>query len=131
VIGLDTNVLARFLLQDDPRQSAIADEVMSSLSTASPGWVGVATIVELMWVLNSRSRLDRISIVKALDQLFLQEEIVIEQAETVQQAFRLFRNGNTDFADCLIACSARAAGCSKTVTFDRKAARDCGMEFLG
>ena len=130
MIGLDTNTLARFFLQDDPQQSPSADEIMSSLTIENPGWVGVATILELVWVLSSKSRLDRKSIVKALDRLLLQEEIVIEQTETVRSACQLFRRGNADFADSLIASSARAAGCSRTVTFDRKAARDAGMQLL-
>ena len=130
MIGLDTNILARFFLQDDPRQSPRADEIIASLMIENPGWVGVAAILELVWVLSSKSRFDRKSIVKVLGQLLLQKEIVIEQADTVQNAFQHFRRGNADFADCLIASSARAAGCSKTVTFDRIAARDAGMQLL-
>jgi predicted nucleic-acid-binding protein len=130
VIGLDTNILARFILQDDRLQSPKADEVMSSLTAEDPGWVGIATILELVWVLNSKSRLDRNAIGKALDLLVFQEEIVLEQAEAVRVACQLFKKGNADFADCLIASSARAAGCSRTVTLDRTAARDAGMQLL-
>jgi predicted nucleic-acid-binding protein len=55
---------------------------------------------------------------------------VIEQASLVERAMQLYRKGNADFADCLIATSAKAAGCSRTLTFDRKAARDAGMELI-
>jgi predicted nucleic-acid-binding protein len=130
VTGLDTNILARFLLQDDPMQSPKADEIMRSLTAAEPGWVGVAAILELVWVLSSKNRHDRKAIARTLDQLLVQEEIVIEQAESVQGALLLFRRGNADFADCLIASSARVAGCNRTVTFDRVAARDAGMQLL-
>jgi predicted nucleic-acid-binding protein len=130
VIGLDTNVLVRFFAQDDRLHSPIADQVMGSLTLENPGWVGVATILELVWVLGSKNRFDRKTITKTLDQLLSREEIVIEQAEAVQSAFWLFRKGNADFADCLIASSARAAGCVRVVTFDRTAARDAGMELL-
>jgi predicted nucleic-acid-binding protein len=54
----------------------------------------------------------------------------LEQEATVRQALSLFRKSNADFADCLISLSARAAGCSKTVTFDKIAARDAGMELI-
>lgn len=128
--GLDTNVLARFFLQDDRLQSPIADAIMSSLTAENPGWVGVATILELVWVLGSKNRFDRKTMTKTLDQLLMQEEIVVEQVDSVQHAVQLFRKGNAEFADCLIASSARAAGCSRTVTFDRKAARDAGMQLL-
>ena len=130
MIGLDTNVLVRFFAQDDPLQSPKADEVMGSLTVEDPGWVGVAAILELVWVLGSKSHFDRKIIAKTLDQLLSREEIVIEQFETVQNALQLFRKGGADFADCLIASSARAGGCKRTVTFDRIAARDTGMELL-
>ena len=131
MIGLDTNVLVRFFAQDDPLQSPKANQIMSSLTVKEPGWVATATILELVWVLTSKMRLDRSGIARILDQLLRQEMLVIESANVVESAFRLYRNGNTDFADCLIASSAKAAGCSRTVTFDRRAARDTGMEFLG
>ena len=131
MIGLDTNVLVRFFLQDDAVQSPKANELLRSFTPSDPGWVGVATILELVWVLGSKNRFDRLTIAKTLDRLLLQEEIVVEQAEYVHEAVRLFRRGNADFADCLIASSGRAAGCSRTVTFDRTAARDAGMLLLG
>jgi predicted nucleic-acid-binding protein len=81
--------------------------------------------------MTSMKRLDRRGITNILSQLLNQEEIVIEQASIVESALRLYRQGNVDFADCLIAVSARAAGCTRTVTFDRKAARDAGMELIG
>jgi predicted nucleic-acid-binding protein len=127
--GLDTNVLVRFFAQDDPDQSSKADEVMRSLTAESPGFVGLAALLELAWVLGSKHRFDPIKLARAIDQLLLQE-IVVEQAATVESALRLYRNGRADFADCLISVSAQAAGCRRTVTFDRKAARDAGMELL-
>jgi predicted nucleic-acid-binding protein len=130
VIGLDTNVLARFLLQDDRLQSPKADVIMGTLTAEEPGWVGVATLLELVWVLGSKNRFSRIAIASVLDQILSREEIAIEQLDCVQNALLLFRKGNADFADCLIASSARAAGCSRTFTFDRKAALYAGMQLI-
>jgi predicted nucleic-acid-binding protein len=65
-----------------------------------------------------------------LDNLLNREEMVFEQADVMRSALELFRIGKADFADCLIATSARAAGCTKTLTFDRIAARDAGMELV-
>ncbi len=129
--GLDTNGLVRFLAQDDPQQSPEATEIMRSLTSDSPGWVGLTVLVELVWVLGSNDRYDRATIIRTIDQLLLLEELAIEHADSVRAALRLFRNGKADFADCLIAVSAEAAGCSRTVTFYRKAARDAGMELIG
>ena len=130
MIGLDTSVLVRFLLQDDRQQSPKADAIIGSLTVDDPGWVGVATILELVWVLGSKNRFDRNAIAKTLNQLLSTEEIAIEHGETVQNALRHFRNGSADFADCLIASSARDAGCSRTLTFDRLAARDGVMQLI-
>jgi predicted nucleic-acid-binding protein len=130
VTGLDTNILVRFFAQDDRLQSARADEIMGSLTAENPGWVGLATILELVWVLGSKNRFDQNTIAKTVDQLLTREDILVEQAEVVRSALRLFRKGKADFADCLIVLSARVAGCSRTVTFDRRAARDAGMELL-
>jgi predicted nucleic-acid-binding protein len=130
VTGLDTNILARFFLQDDPLQSPKADAIMGALSLSEPGWIGMATVLELVWVLSTKNRIDRTGITKILSHLLTREEIVIEQSNILQTALQLYRNGNADFADCLIAASARAAGCSRTVTFDRIAARDAGMELI-
>ena len=131
MIGLDTNVLARFFAQDDPVQSPKADRILASLSQREPGWIPVATLLELVWVMSSKMQLDRKGIINILSQLLTREEIVLEQATIVESAFSLFRKGNVDFADCLIAASAKAAGCIRTVTFDRGAARDTGMEWIG
>lgn len=129
--GLDTNVLARYLLQDDSLQSPIADRIIEQLTPQEPGWIGIATILELVWVLNRQNRVRRAAMANILMQLLTREEIVVEQAELVQRALLQFQNGKADFADCLIAASAKAAGCSRTVTFDRDAARDAGMELIG
>lgn len=126
--GLDTNVLVRFFAQDDAIQSPKADAIFASLTSAEPGWIGVASVLELVWVMTSQKRLDRGGIATVLSQLLTRDEIVIEQANVVQNALQLYQKGKADFADCLIAASARAAGCSRTMTFDRIAARDAGME---
>ena len=128
--GLHTNVLARFFFQDDPQQNPMADQIIGSLTSGDPGWIPLATILELVWVLTSKNRLDRKGITKILSQLLTREEIVIEQAGTVEGALQLFRKGNADSADCMIASSAKAAGCSRTVTFDCRAARDAGMQLI-
>lgn len=128
--GLDTNILARFFLQDDPLQSPKADAIMGALSLSEPGWIGMATVLELVWVLSRQNRIDRRKITMILSHLLTREEIVIEQSNIVQTALQLYRKGNADFADCLIASSARAAGCKGTLTFDGRAARDAGMELI-
>lgn len=131
MIGLDTNVLVRYIMQDDPRQSPSATALVESLSADAPGFVTQVSVVELFWVLSSAYGLDRTQLAAALDGLLRSKEIVIEAAEVVWKALRVFQAGKADFADCLIERAAATAGCSRTVTFDRTAAKTCGMQLLG
>ena len=130
MIGIDTNVLVRYFIEDDPAQSHLTDSFFNSLSNAEPGWISQATILEFVWIMKSVRRLDRKIIATMLGRLTTLDSIVVERAEIVDKALQRYRDGKADFADCLIAVSARAAGCSKTVTFDRVAARDADMELL-
>ena len=127
MIGLDTNVLVRYIMQDDVRQSPLATLLVESLSPQMPGFVALVTIVELAWVLSSAYQLDRSEIVEAFEALLRTKELIVDQAETVWKALRVFQGTNADFADCLIVRSASTAGCEKTMTFDRGAVKACGM----
>ncbi len=130
MIGLDTNVLVRYFAQDDPVHFRMAHDLIHSLSAENPGWVSSFTVLEFCWVLTRIYGLKRNQILLILDGLLDSEEIVVEQSDTVRVALRLYRIGSADLPDCLIATSAKAAGCSRTVTFDRRAARDAGMQLL-
>ena len=123
-------MLVRYFVEDDPAQSRITDSFFDSLSSADPGWISQATILEFVWIMKSVRRLDRKTIAIMLGKLTMLDSIVVERVDVVDKALQRYRNGKAEFADCLIAAAARAAGCSKTVTFDRIAARDAGMELL-
>ncbi len=129
--GLDTNVLLRFFAQDDAAQILAADRIIGSLTSEEPGWVSITTILEIAWVLGSSKQAGRIGVSAVLEKLLSLDSVIVEQAEMVASAVRQFRSTRADFADCLIAASARAAGCSRMLTFDRIAARDAGMELIG
>ena len=130
MIGLDANVLVRYIMQDDARQSALATRLVESLSVESPGFVPLVSVVELAWVLSSAYALDRGQVVQAVESLLRTKEIVVERAEIVWKALRVFQRANANFADCLIERSAAVAGCIRTVTFDWGAAKSCGMTLV-
>jgi len=130
MIGLDTNVLVRYIMQDDARQASLATRLIESLSAESPGFVPLVSVVELGWVLSSAYELGRNQLVAAIEGLLRTKELVVERAEIVWKALRLVQGTNADFADCLISCSAAAAGCPKTMTFDRGAAKSGGMTLI-
>jgi predicted nucleic-acid-binding protein len=130
MIGLDTNVLVRYVAQDDPLQSALATELIESLSVASPGFIALVSVVELVWVLQSCYASTKVEIVKVIDTLLRTKELTVEHADIVWQALRRFTDANADFADCLIERCAHAAGSDYVVTFDLKAAKTAGMRHL-
>ena len=99
-------------------------------NAGSPGFLPLVSVVELAWVLSSAYELDRGQVVRAFEALLRTKEIVVEQADVVWKALRVFQGTNADFADCLIERSAAAAGCEKTLTFDRAAAKGCGMTLI-
>lgn len=130
MIGLDTNVLVRYVAQDDQRQSPKATRLIESLTADTPGYVGVVSVIELVWVLTGCYSLTRDEISEVLETLLRTKEIIVAQADTVWKALRLFKNGKADFADCMIEKAANEAGCSYTVTFDRDAVKHCGMKLI-
>ena len=130
MIGLDTNVLVRYIMQDDARQSPKATRLIESLTSEQPGFVPLVATVELVWVLSSSYGLNRAQVVEALDLLLRSKEIVVGRADLVLQAQRRFANGGADFADCLIERIAQAQGCRATMTFDAGAAKAAGMTLV-
>ena len=131
MIGLDTNVLVRYVTQDDPVQSPKASALIESLTTLSPGFVSLVSVVELVWVLQSCYQCLKQEVVTVLETLLRTREITLEHAETIWQALRRFSANKADFADCLIERCGHAAGCEYTATFDIEAAKAPGMKRLG
>ncbi len=130
MIALDTNVLVRYVTQDDPIQSRAATKLIDSLSGDSSGFVAMIVVVELVWVLQGSYQSKRDEIVRVLETLLRSKELIVERAELVWQALRRFSLGRADFADCLIERCGYAAQCQHTVTFDQKAASAAGMKLL-
>lgn len=130
MIALDTNVLVRYIMQDDAKQAVLATQLVESLSAQSPGFLALVAMVELAWVLTSAYDLDRRQFSAALEGLLRSKEFIVERADIVWKALRLFNTTNADFADCLISNSATSAGCETTMTFDRAAAKSGGMTLL-
>jgi len=128
--GLDTNVLVRYIMQDDLKQSPLANRLIESLTAESPGFITIVSVIEVVWVLSSAYEMGRPELIAALEALLHVKELVVERAETVWKAVRHFQTANADFADCLITCSAGAAGCGQVMTFDRAAAKSGGMTLI-
>lgn len=130
MIGLDTNVIVRYVMQDDPKQSQKASRLVESLTAEAPGFVPLVALIELVWVLISCYDLTRDQVAQALDGLLRAKEIVLERTEQVSQALRTFGTSGADFADCLIERTAAAAGCGEAMTFDAGAVKFAGMTLI-
>jgi predicted nucleic-acid-binding protein len=129
VIGLDTNVLIHAMTQDDEVRSPVAARVLRGLTTDDPGFVSTVVFAETYRVLTRSYRMDRGEAALLLAHLATTEGVVAEAPLAVEAAGIAAQRG-FDFADSLIAFATRRAGCSKTVTFDRKASMQPGWELL-
>jgi len=131
MIGLDTNVLVRYLAQDDPVQSPKATQLLERrLSEDDPGFVSVVAMVETVWVLDRAYGLADQEIAAAIERTLQADVLAIESEQEVFTAMIALKEGRGSFADALIAALGAKAGCSRTLTFDEKAARLSGFELL-
>ena len=127
MIGLDTNVLVRYIAQDDKTQSPRATRLIErECSVSMPGYVGLVVLAEVVWVSESRYGATREEIAQIVRRILSIRQLLVQDAETAWKALRSFEAGKADFADCLIERTAFGAGCERTMTFDKKA----GMTLL-
>jgi predicted nucleic-acid-binding protein len=129
MIGLDTNIVVRYLTHDDPAQTARAIKLFASLSADDPGFLSLIVLVESVWVLERSYAFNKDEIVRMVETFLRGREVVVEQSELVSQALRNFDATGVDFADCLIERCGHAAECRYTATFDRRA-RQIGMRLI-
>lgn len=124
MIGLDTNVLVRYLTQDDPIQSPKATEIVERrLTEENPGFVSVVAMVETVWVLDRAYGLGSHEIAAAVERMLQTDVLVIENEQEIFTAMIALKEGPGSFSDSVIAALGAKAGCSYTLTFDQKAHR--------
>lgn len=119
--GLDTNVLVRYLTQDEPRQSRrAATLVAEAVSGGQRLFVSTLVLCELVWVLRGAYALDRPTIAGALERILSTGQLEIDQKDIVREALGDYKAGGGDFADYVIGRRGREAGCKSTASFDRR-----------
>ena len=122
--ALDTNVVVRFLVRDDPAMTARARKVFEhARDTGEPVLIPNLVLLETLWVLRSAYRFSRQSIIEAVDRLEGLSCLRFDSRETVREFVRLGKSTSLDLADILIGLHARALGCETTLTFDKHAAQ--------
>jgi len=131
MIGLDTNILIRYLTQDDPVQSAKATEILERrLTPKDPGFVSVVAMVETVWVLDRAYGLAAHEIATAIERLLQVEVLEVENEQEVFTAMIALKQGRGSFADAVIAELGLRVGCTRTLTFDQKAVRLPAFELV-
>lgn len=130
MIGLDTNVVVRYLMQDEPGQAQRATAFIERQLTAeNPGFISLVVLTEIAWVLRSCYGIDREAINRTFRALLETRQLWVERTDLVVRALRHYANNSADFSDALIVELARDQGCSEIVSFDRKAV-SLGMRIL-
>jgi predicted nucleic-acid-binding protein len=121
VNGIDTNVLVRYLTDDEPVQSRRAAAWIATMAAKGGRcFVSAVVLCELSWVLQGAYKISKDDLLLTLDRLLATTQFVIGDKDIVRRAVASYRNGRADFADYVIGAMHREAGCEKTVTFDRR-----------
>lgn len=129
--GIDTNVLVRYLVQDEPHQATKATRFIETHCTEqTPGFIGHIVLCELVWVLELSYNLDRADIAAILEDLLQVGQLDIMEPPQVWKALHEYKASNADFSDHLLAHQNAAYGCTSTVTFDKKAGKQSLFELL-
>jgi len=124
MIGLDTNLLVRLVVGDDPQQTWQAKAFVDRHCTPeSPGFINCVVLAELVWVLNASYDYTRSQIASAVESLLVGADRMVEHPAAIQASLDDYRAGRLDFTDAVIAHVNRSCGCQATATFDRKAAK--------
>ena len=131
MIALDTNVLVRFLAQDDDAQFEVAAGLIEGCTSDAPGYVCREVIIELVWVLERAYKYSREDITEALLSIVTASQLSVENAQDIASVVNLYRDEGYDFADLMIRQSAQRSENRILKTFDQKLAKLDGVELLG
>ncbi len=124
MLGIDTNVLVRFLVRDDEAQFERARKLIKrEVSADRRVFVNHVVIMETEWVLRSRYAIPKTQVIEALSGLLDAADVQMEDEPTIEQALFAWKDAAADFADCLIGAKNRRLGCQATASFDSKASR--------
>lgn len=131
MLGLDTNVIARIVLADDPKQTQAAlNRLAQAQQAGETVMLGLPTLLELEWVLRSRAKLSKPQVLRVFKRLLETKDLHIEGEQVLEQALVAWENANADFAECLFCASYMRSGCRSMLTFDKAASALHGAELI-
>ena len=124
MLGIDTNVLVRFLVQDDEAQFEKARKLIKrEVAAGRRVFVNQLILMETEWVLRSRYAVPKNQIIEAISGLLDATDVQFEDEPAIEEALFIWKDATADFADCLIGAKNRRMGCRVTATFDIKASK--------
>lgn len=124
MLGIDTNVLVRFLVRDDEAQFEKARKMIKrEVAAGRRVFVSQLVLLETEWVLRSRYGLPKIEIIAAISGLLDATDVQFGDESAIEEALFVWKDNAADFADCLIGAQNRRLGCRITATFDAKASK--------
>lgn len=131
MIGIDTNVIIRYIVQDDPEQAKAATKLIEqSCSLDNPGYINHIVLCEIVWVLRRSYKLDKQNIYRVIEQIMRTDRLMIEDLQLVWKALETFKGTKADFADCLLSQRNLQAGCRYTAALDDAASVTEGYKHL-
>ena len=131
MIGVDTNVLLRFALEDDAKQTRAARSFLEDSDRADqPAVICPVALVEFVWTLTRRHRFSQDEVLDLLDALTDSGHVVFSEDGRTGSCLEQWRRGDADLPDYLIAASNLQVGARTTVTFDKMAAEEPGFSLL-
>jgi len=124
MLGIDTNVLVRFLVRDDEAQFEKARKLIKrEVAAGRRVFVNQLVLMETEWVLRSRYEIPKNQIIAAISGLLDATDVQFEDEPAIEEALFIWKDSTADFADCLIGAKNRRMGCRATASFDAKAAK--------
>ena len=131
MIGLDTNVVLRLLLNDDLKQRQRAVKAIQQAKVlAVRVTITLAVVLEMEWVLRSTAKMTKPQVLSVFDLLLESYDIEIDNEKALEQALHIYANAAADFAECLFLAQYQRMGCQTMLTFDAKAARMAGVQLV-
>ena len=128
MLGIDTNVLVRFLVRDDQTQFEKVRKLLKrEVSNGRRVFINQLVLLETEWVLRSRYGLAKTQMLDTISGLLDAPDVQLEDEPSIEEALFVWRDANADFADCLIGARNRRLGCRATATFDTKASKLPGV----
>ena len=132
MVGLDTNVILRYLLQDDPKQTPLANHIVDQvLSDQNPGLISLVTVLEIVWVLRSLLKQTPTEIATHLEHLLAADSLAVQNGQQVFEAAFALKRGIGEFENALMGALNSWAGCPHTLTFDKRALRMPYFQLVG